>query len=76
VPGMIKRSLRIAGHRTSVSLEEPFWVLFRRIAAEQSLSLAALAARIDSERSDCNLSSAIRIHCVEWLLARGAPPEG
>jgi predicted DNA-binding ribbon-helix-helix protein len=76
MPGMIKRSLRIAGHRTSVSLEEPFWVLFRRIAAHEQLSLAALAAKIDLARSDCNLSSAIRIYCVEWLLARGAPPLG
>ena len=71
MPGIIKRSLVIAGHRTSISLEEPFWALFRRIAAENDTSLAALAAQIDAGRSDSNLSSAIRVHCLEWLMKQG-----
>lgn len=69
---IIKRSLRIAGHATSVSLEEPFWILLKRMAAERDLPLATLVEAIDRERHDTNLSSAIRVHLVEWLMVRGA----
>ncbi len=65
-----KRSLRIAGHQTSVSLEEPFWRLLAQVAQSEGLSLAAYVERIDSARSGVNLSSAIRVHLMEWMLAR------
>ena len=62
-----KRSLTIRGHRTSVSLEEPFWQEFRRLAAEEGKSLNLLAAEIDASRSPpASLASAIRV----WVLMR------
>ena len=57
-----KRSLSIAGHRTSVSLEDPFWEGLKRIAARDGKTLATLIAEIDSRRGDNNLSSALRLH--------------
>ena len=62
---VVKRSLAIAGHRTSVSLEDAFWRRLRRIAAERGLSVNALAARIDASRGEANLSSAIRVYVLE-----------
>lgn len=69
-----KRSLSIAGHRTSVSLEEPFWTGLREIAAERNLPLTALIAEIDLARAEDNLSSALRLHVLAHyraLAARG-----
>jgi predicted DNA-binding ribbon-helix-helix protein len=66
-PRVAKRSLDIAGHRTSVSLEAPFWEALADIAGERRLSLAALVAEIDRRRApETNLSSAIRV----FVLAR------
>lgn len=65
-----KRSLRIAGHNTSVSLEEPFWRLLTQVAEAERLSVAAYVERIDAARSGVNLSSAIRVHLMEWMMAR------
>jgi predicted DNA-binding ribbon-helix-helix protein len=62
---VVKRSLVIAGHRTSISLEDAFWCRLRRIAAEQGLSLNRLAAMVDASRGDANLSSAIRVFVLE-----------
>ena len=55
-----KRSITIHGHRTSVSLEEPFWTMLHVIAAKRGLSLASLVQMIDKER-DGGLSSALRL---------------
>lgn len=71
--GMKKRSVSIAGHQTSVSLEEPFWDALRDLAAARGLSAAALIAEIDASR-DGNLSSAIRVYVLNAY--RGAPTEG
>ncbi len=60
----LKRSFSIRGHRTSVSLEAPFWEALREAARRADVSVAALVARIDAERGQGGLSSAIRI----WLL--------
>jgi predicted DNA-binding ribbon-helix-helix protein len=65
----VKRSLSIAGHRTSISLEEPFWDALRAIAAERGVSLQALVGEIDSRRAGQNLSSAIRVFVLEAALA-------
>jgi len=63
-----KRSLTIAGHRTSISLEEAFWDGLKEVAARDDVSLADLVARIDTERgTSCGLSSAIRVHVFEQL---------
>ncbi len=62
--GERKRSLSIAGHRTSVSLEEPFWTALKQIAESQELTLAGLIASIDQKREGTNLSSALRLHAL------------
>lgn len=58
---MIKRSLTIAGHRTSISLEEPFWQALVAIAAEQQISIAELVAQIDAHSDGTGLSSRVRV---------------
>jgi predicted DNA-binding ribbon-helix-helix protein len=68
---VVKRSLVIAGHRTSVSLEDAFWRRLRGIAAERGLSVNRLAAAVDASRGGANLSSAIRVFVLE---AEGARP--
>jgi predicted DNA-binding ribbon-helix-helix protein len=67
---VIKRSLVIAGHRTSISLEDAFWRRLRAIAAERGLSLNRLAAMVDASRGGANLSSAIRVFLLEAEDAR------
>jgi predicted DNA-binding ribbon-helix-helix protein len=73
--GIVKRSISIAGHRTSISLEEPFWEELRAIAAGRGVSVQALVGRIDAERGDQNLSSAIRVFVLHSLreAVRAAP---
>jgi predicted DNA-binding ribbon-helix-helix protein len=63
--GIVKRSLTISGHRTSVSLEDAFWRRLKALAAERALSLSALIAEIDASRGGANLSSAIRVFVLE-----------
>jgi predicted DNA-binding ribbon-helix-helix protein len=68
--GPVKRSMTIAGHETSVSLEPVFWDALKTEADGLGLPLSALVARIDAERiadpSPANLGSAIRV----WLFGR------
>ncbi len=64
---VVKRSLTIAGHSTSVSLEDAFWRRLQAIAAERGLSVNALAAESDARRNKANLSSALRIFVLETL---------
>jgi len=66
-----KRSVTIAGHRTSLSLEEPFWQALKDQARAEGLSAAALIERIDRERTT-NLSSALRV----YLLGRARQGPG
>jgi predicted DNA-binding ribbon-helix-helix protein len=72
--GPIKRSVMIAGHATSISLEPVFWEALRAAAAAESLPLSALVARIDAARVEApdppNLASAIRV----WLFERARHP--
>ena len=56
-----KRSVYIAGHKTSVSLEYEFWNSLKGIARERNMTLGALVAAIDRDRQHANLSSAIRL---------------
>lgn len=65
---MDKRSMTIAGHRTSVALEREFWTALEALATERSLPLAALVAEIDGARTpDRNLASAIRVAVLAHL---------
>ncbi len=61
---VIKRSLVVAGHSTSVSLEEEFWVALKANAAMRALSVAGLVAEIDRTRKGANLSSSLRVFCL------------
>ncbi len=65
-----KHSLTIAGHRTSISLEQAFWEQLRDIAGARGLSLAALIGEIDAGRGKANLSSAIRVFVLAQALAQ------
>jgi predicted DNA-binding ribbon-helix-helix protein len=65
--GIIKHSLVIAGHRTSISLEQAFWSRLKDIAANRGNSVAALVADIDAGRAGANLSSAIRVFVLQSL---------
>lgn len=59
---LVKRSMSLSGHRTSIALEQGFWDELDRIAKEQSLSRAALIAAVDATRApDSNLASALRL---------------
>jgi predicted DNA-binding ribbon-helix-helix protein len=67
---LVKRSLTIAGHATSLRLEPIFWTALDAAAREEGVALAALVARIDTERllasEPANLASAVRV----WLFRR------
>lgn len=67
-----KRSLTVAGHRTSLSLEEAFWRELKLLARQDGLSVAALVERIDRERAG-NLSSAVRVYILERLRNLNSP---
>jgi len=75
MPGLQKRSLVLAGHRTSLALEPEFWRTLEAMAAQENQSLAALVAEIDAARAaaspDRLLASACRVAALEW--ARTSP---
>jgi len=63
---VIKRSIVIQHHKTSVSLENEFWNAFKEIARERNMTLSDLVASVDSERQNSNLSSAIRLFVLDF----------
>lgn len=67
---LVKHSVTIAGHRTSISLEPEFWSALRDIAKRNNRSLGAEIASIDAQRSTRNLSSAIRVHVLKETLLK------
>jgi predicted DNA-binding ribbon-helix-helix protein len=64
-----KRSVIIGGHKTSVSLEEPFWRALREVADAQGVTVSHLLRQIELERHGSNMSSAIRVYVLESLRA-------
>lgn len=64
-----KRSMRVAGHRTSLALEAEFWAALEASARERSMTLPVLVASIDERREkhapEASLASAVRVHCLE-----------
>jgi predicted DNA-binding ribbon-helix-helix protein len=72
--GVKKRSIVVAGHKTSVSLERAFWDALKAEAETENLSLAALVARVDSARGAANLSSALRVFALTRALERALHP--
>ena len=71
---IVKRSIVLAGHKTSVSLEEPFYRALKDIAASRRVRLSDLIARVDTERENGNLSSAIRMFVLNHYQAATASP--
>jgi len=69
---VIKRSIVIDGHKTSVSLENEFWDGLHEIAERDNATLSALVGQIDHDRTGCNLSSAIRVFVFSRLRVRKA----
>jgi len=63
---VVKRSIVIAGHKTSVSLEDAFWKGLKEIAQGRNMTLSELVAAIDSERRHGNLSSGIRLFVLDY----------
>jgi predicted DNA-binding ribbon-helix-helix protein len=63
----VKRSVVVSGHRTSVSLENPFWDVLTQIATDQNVSLNKLITEVDRQR-DGNLSSTLRVYVLKKLL--------
>ena len=73
---VVKRSIVIAGHKTSVSLEDAFWKGLKEIAGGRNLTLSDLVSTIDSERRHGNLSSAIRLFVLNhYRTQAGSQPE-
>ena len=70
---VVKRSIVIAGHKTSVSLEDAFWVGLKDIASRRDLTLSDMVASIDQDRRHGNLSSAIRLFVLDYY--RGGEAE-
>ena len=68
--GVIKRSIVIAGHKTSVSLEDAFWKGLKEIATGREMTLSDLVATIDTDRRHGNLSSAIRLFVLDYYRAQ------
>jgi predicted DNA-binding ribbon-helix-helix protein len=62
---VVKRSIVIAGHKTSVSLEDAFWTGLKDIAGTRNMTLSELVAAIDADRRQGNLSSAIRLYVLD-----------
>jgi predicted DNA-binding ribbon-helix-helix protein len=62
---VVKRSIVVAGHKTSVSLEDAFWKGLKEIAGTRDMTLSELVAFVDSERQHGNLSSAIRLFVLD-----------
>ena len=68
---VVKRSIVIAGHKTSVSLEDAFWTGLKEIAAKRDMTLSDMVAAIDQDRQHGNLSSAIRLFVLDhYRVAR------
>ena len=66
---VLKRSVVLSGHKTSISLEEPFWQALREIAAEREMTTSALLNSIASKRVEGNLSSALRVAVLQHFRA-------
>ena len=70
---VIKRSIVIAGHKTSVSLEDAFWKGLKEIADDREVTLSDLVSSIDTDRQHGNLSSAIRLFVLDYYRNHSRP---
>ena len=73
MPAEIKRSVSISGHRTSISLEQPFWDALKEVACSADVSVNELVRRIDETRdTDGNLSGAVRVYVLNHFKNKSA----
>ena len=73
---VIKRSIVIAGHKTSVSLEDAFWKGLKEIADDRDITLSDLVSTIDTDRQHGNLSSAIRLFVLDHYRNQSSDKKG
>jgi predicted DNA-binding ribbon-helix-helix protein len=73
---IVKRSIVVAGHKTSVSLEDAYWKSLKEIASGRNMTLSSLVTAVDSERPQSNLSSAIRLFVLDFYRDQLAGVEG
>jgi predicted DNA-binding ribbon-helix-helix protein len=69
-----KRSFSIKGHRTSISMEAPFWEALQQAAAREQTTLAGLVAHIDEKRGTAGLSSAVRVWILDYFRDHATLP--
>lgn len=69
----VKRSFAIKGHRTSISLEAPFWTALEHAAELENSTLTGLVADIDAKRGGAGLSSAVRVWVLDYFRRRALP---
>ncbi len=74
MPRPVKRSFTIDGHRTSISLEAPFWDALQDVAKAKRIPVAQLVQTIDRDRGDGGLSSAVRISLLEHYRSASRKP--
>jgi predicted DNA-binding ribbon-helix-helix protein len=72
---VVKRSIVIGGHKTSVSLEDEFWNGLKQVAAARSLTLSELVGTIDLNRKNANLSSTLRLFLLDYYRAQALRSE-
>ena len=73
---VVKRSIVVGGHKTSVSLEEAFWNGMKEISGQRSMTLSEMVGEIDSNRQQGNLSSAIRLFVLDYFKSRAMGSTG
>ena len=73
---VVKRSIVVGGHKTSVSLEEAFWSSLKEISRARATTLSELVGEIDAARQQGNLSSAIRLFVLDHFKGRAVGPSG
>ena len=73
---VVKRSIVVAGHKTSVSLEEAFWNGMKEISGQRDMTLSELVGEIDTARQQGNLSSAIRLFVLDHFRTLAVGPTG
>ena len=72
---IIKRSIVINGHKTSISIEDQFWAAVKSIAAGRNLTLSELASMVDGNRESSNLSSALRVFVLSRYRRQQVPED-
>jgi predicted DNA-binding ribbon-helix-helix protein len=71
---VVKRSILLAGRKTSVSLEDEFWVALKKIAGDRNVMLTELVGSIDAQRQHGNFSSALRLFVLEYYRGKAEKP--